>query len=64
MVNIKKYLLTISVLIAILVLGGVIINIFISSLINVFGLLINILVISIILIIIFSTAITYNILKD
>lgn len=64
MVDIKKYLLTISVLIAILVLGGAIINIFISSLINVFGLLINILVISIILIIIFSTVVTYNIIKD
>ena len=64
MVNIKKYLLTISVLIAILVLGGAIINIFISSLINVFGLLINILVISIILILIFSTVITYNVLED
>ena len=64
MVDIKKYLLTISVLIAILVLGGAIINIFISSLINVFGLLINILVISIILILIFSTVITYNVLED
>ena len=64
MVDIKKYLLTISVLIAILVLGGAIINIFISSLINVFGLLIYILVISIILILIFSTVITYNVLED
>ena len=64
MIDIKKYLTTIVILIAILILGTAIINIFISSLVNIFGLLINILVLSIIIIIIFSTIVTYNIIKD
>ena len=64
MIDIKKYLTTIGILIAILILGTAIINIFISSLVNIFGLLINILVLSIIIIIIFSTIVTYNIIKD
>ena len=64
MIDIKKYLTTIGILIAILILGTAIINIFISSLVNIFGLLINILVWSIIIIIIFSTIVTYNIIKD
>lgn len=64
MIDIKKYLTTIGILIAILILGTAIINIFISSLVNIFGLLINILVLSIIIIINFSTIVTYNIIKD
>lgn len=64
MIDIKKYLTTIGILIAILILGTAIINIFISSLVNIFWLLINILVLSIIIIIIFSTIVTYNIIKD
>ena len=60
MIDIKKYLTTIGILIAILILGTAII----SSLVNIFGLLINILVLSIIIIIIFSTIVTYNIIKD
>ena len=64
MIDIKKYLTTIGILIAILILGTAIINIFISSLVNIFGLLINILVLTIIIIIIFSTIVTYNIIKD
>ena len=48
MIDIKKYLTTIGILIAILILGTAIINIFISSLVNIFGLLINILVLSLI----------------
>ena len=64
MIDIKKYLTTIGILIAILILGTAIINIFISSLVNIFGLLINILVLSIIIIIVFSTIVTYNIIKD
>lgn len=64
MIDIKKYITTIGILIAILILGTAIINIFISSLVNIFGLLINILVLSIIIIIIFSTIVTYNIIKD
>lgn len=64
MEDIKKYLITISILISILILGGAIINILISSLINIFGLLINILVIFIILLILFSTVVTYRVIKD
>lgn len=64
MIDIKKYLTTISILVAILILGTAIINIFISSLTHIFGIIINILVISIILIIIFSTVVTYNVVKD
>ena len=64
MIDIKKYITTIGILIAILILGTAIINIFISSLVNIFGLLINILVLTIIIIIIFSTIVTYNIIKD
>ena len=64
MEDIKKYLITISILISILILGGVIINILISSLTHMFGVLINILVISIILLILFSTVVTYRVIKD
>ena len=64
MIDIKKYITTIGILIAILILGTAIINIFISSLVNIFGLLINILVLTIIISIIFSTIVTYNIIKD
>ncbi|MCI9060735.1 MULTISPECIES: DUF116 domain-containing protein [Romboutsia] len=64
MIDIKKYLTTICILVAILILGTVIVNIFISSLAHIFGLLINILVLSIIIIIIFSTIVTYNVIKD
>ena len=41
MIDIKKYLTTIGLLVAILILATVIINIFISSLAHIFGLLIN-----------------------
>lgn len=64
MIDIKKYLTTICILVAILILGTVIVNIFISSLAHIFGLLINVLVLSIIIIIIFSTIVTYNVIKD
>lgn len=64
MEDIKKYLITISILISILILGGAIINILISSLTNIFGLLINTLVILIILLILFSTVVTYSVVKD
>lgn len=64
MEDIKKYLITISILISILILGGAIINILISSLTNIFGLLINTLVILIILLILFSTVVTYSVIKD
>ena len=63
MIDIKKYLTTIGILIAILILGTAIINIFISSLVNIFGLLINILVLSIIIIIIFSTIVNSSLMK-
>ena len=64
MIDVKKYITTIGILVAILILGTVIVNIFISSLAHIFGLLINILVLSIIIVIIFSTIVTYNIIKD
>ena len=41
MIDIKKYLTTICILVAILILGTVIVNIFISSLAHIFGLLIR-----------------------
>lgn len=64
MIDAKKYLTTIGILVAILTLSTVIINIFISSLAHMFAMLINILVLSIIIVIIFSTIVTYNIIKD
>lgn len=64
MIDVKKYLSTIFILLAILILGTAIINIFILSLTHIFGLLINILVLFITITIIFSTIVTYNIIKD
>ena len=64
MIDIKKYLTTIIILLAVLILGTAIINIFIANLTYIFGLLINILVSVIIITIIFSTIVTYNIIKD
>ena len=64
MIDIRKYLSTIFILLAILILGTTIINIFISNLTYIFGLFINIVVLFISIIIIFSTIITYNIVKD
>lgn len=64
MIDVKKYLSTIFILLAILILGTAIINIFILNLTHIFGLLINILVLFITITIIFSTIVTYNIIKD
>jgi len=64
MIDIKKYLSIIFILLAILILGTAIINIFIINLAHIFGLLINILVLFMMIIIIFSTIVTYNIIKD
>ena len=57
MIDIRKYLSTIFILLAILILGTTIINIFISNLTYIFGLFINIVVLFISIIIIFSTII-------
>ena len=64
MIDIKKYLSIIFILLAMLILGTAIINIFIINLTDIFGLLINTLVLFITIIIFFSTIVTYNIIKD
>lgn len=62
--EIKKYLTTVSILVAILLVVTMIINIFISNLAYMFGVIINILAFIFITIIIFSTIITNNVIKD
>lgn len=62
--NMRKYLATIGILVGILLLGAVFINFLISSFANTFGAVINIIAILAVVIILFSTIITSNILKD
>ena len=64
MLDIKKYLTSICILLGILILGTVVVNIFISNLSGVFGFIINPLVLIIVVAIIFSTIVTYNVVKD
>lgn len=60
----KKYLTTVTILVGVVIVLTTIINIFISNLAQMFGLIINITVGIFIVIVIFSTIITYNIIKD
>ncbi|HDK5738501.1 TPA: DUF116 domain-containing protein, partial [Clostridioides difficile] len=63
MTDIKKYLTSVGILILILgILIGVV-NFFIISLTQIFSLMINIIIISLILIILCSTAVTYRVIK-
>lgn len=62
--EIKKYLTVVTILVAILLVTTIIINVFISNLTYMFGVIINILAIIFIITIIFSTIITYNVIKD
>lgn len=62
--NMRKYLATIGILVGILLLGDIFINFLISSFANIFGVVINIVAILAVIIIIFSTIITSNILND
>ena len=64
MSDIKKYIKAVNVFLIILVLGTLTINAFLSRYINLLSLVINIIVIGIILLIIFSTVITYIILNN
>lgn len=64
MSDIKKYIKAVNVFLIILVLGTLTINTFLSKYINLLSLVINIIVIGIILLIIFSTVITYIILNN
>ena len=62
--NMKKYLATIGILIGILLLGSIFINFLISSFANTFEVAINIVVILAVIVILFSTVITINVLND
>ncbi|HBG4192918.1 TPA: DUF116 domain-containing protein, partial [Clostridioides difficile] len=63
MTDIKKYLTSVGILILILgILIGVV-NFFIISLTQIFSLMINIIIISLILIILCSTVVTYRVIK-
>lgn len=60
----KKYMTTVSILLAVLIVGGLGINIFVSNLTHVFSVLIDIIVTVLVCIIIFSIIITNNVIKD
>ncbi|MEG1311091.1 MAG: DUF116 domain-containing protein [Romboutsia sp.] len=60
----KKYMTTISILLALLIAGGIVINIFIYNLTQIFSMLINIMVIVLVGMIIFSIIITHDVIKD
>lgn len=64
MIDTKKYLSIIGIMLSILILGVVTINIFIVNLTHIFGVIINTIVIILIFIIIFSAIITYNVIKN
>lgn len=64
MIDTKKYITIIGVLLGMLIVGTTIINVFLSNLTQVFSILINTITIIIIFIIIFSTIITYKIIKN
>lgn len=64
MTDIKKYVKVVNVFLITLILGALIIHLFLSRYINILSLVINLIVIGIILLILFSTMITYFILND
>ena len=64
MIDTKKYMTTISILLVILLISGVAINIFISSLTHIFTIFIDIIVVIIAVAIVFSIVITHNVIRD
>ncbi len=62
--DIKKYITVMSILIAILVTGGIVINIFVSNMTDIFSFLLDILVVTLVFIIIFSLYITNKVVQD
>jgi len=64
MTDTKKYVKVVNVFLITLILGALIIHLFLSKYINILSLVINFMVIGIILLILFSTMITYYILND
>lgn len=64
MINLRKYMTTIGFLVGILMLFLVATNIFINSLTSIFSMTINIFIIMLLVVIIFSSIITYCILRD
>lgn len=64
MIDTKKYMETIGMLLVMLLVGGAAINIFISSLTHIFAIFIDIIVVIISISIIFSIVITNNVIKD
>ncbi|RDY24880.1 DUF116 domain-containing protein [Romboutsia maritimum] len=64
MIDTKKYLTIIGIILMILILGVATINVFILNLTDLFGMVINTIISLVALIIIFSTIITYNVIKD
>lgn len=64
MTDTKKYITIVGVLLGTLIIGTTIINVLLSSLTQVFSIIMNTIAIVIMLIIVFSTIITYRIIKD
>lgn len=64
MIDTKKYITTIAILLGILIVGVSIINMFLLNLTNLFEILVNIIVIVMIITIIFSTIVTSNVVND
>jgi hypothetical protein len=64
MIDTKKYMTTISILLVILLISGVAINIFISNLTHIFTIFIDIIVVIIAVAIVFSILITHNVIRD
>jgi hypothetical protein len=64
MIDTKKYMTTISILLVILLISGVAINIFISSLTHIFTMFIDIIVVIVAVAIVFSIVITHNVIRD
>lgn len=64
MTDTKKYITIVGVLLGTLIVGTTIINVLLSSLTQVFSIIMNTIAIVIMLIIVFSTIITYRIIKD
>ena len=64
MTDIKKYVKVVNVFLITLILSALLIHLFLSKYINILSLVINLIVIGIILLILFSTVITYFILND
>lgn len=62
--DIKKYITVVSLLIAILITGGIVINVFVSNMTYIFSFLLESIIIILVFIIIFSIYITNKVVKD